>query len=452
MKVETSQVTSRRYRSMPDFEDRKVVDHYMDRLDTRGVSRRDFLALASAGLSASVAATALGLPSVAVADPSGKIAYLAWSASTEYNQLVSKGAEAASKALGQNYVFLDGQIDSTRQLNQFEQLTTSRAAGGFFNILDGSALRRVSKVAEDTKTYFGAIWDSVAWYTPFDAGDYYTLYAVPEEDDAHRRVSAEVLKAVTETFGGGDVVALTGTPGNWCETARNRGRDDAFKDFPKTKLVDKLPGKWLREESLRATEDLLSRNKNIVGIITQNDDEAQGALAALRNAGIKPGKDVFVGGADGTSLGSQAIKRGLQTATSGNSPVYTGALFAARIFDVTHGWQPRAAERQLYWRALTVTRDNIDSYIDRYVDNKDVEPFDYRKLSHVLHPNDWDPQADLYPIDVEHHWRGYPKPDGWSLPKAYAEAKARGELEAVKAEYADRNKIKFDGPSPNRKA
>ncbi|HEY0290957.1 MAG TPA: sugar ABC transporter substrate-binding protein [Hansschlegelia sp.] len=439
-------------RTLPDFENRKVVDDYMGRLDTHGVSRRDFLALASAGAAASVGAAALGLPSVAVADPSGKIAYLAWSASTEYNQLVSKGAEAASKALGLNYVFLDGQIDSTRQLNQFEQLTTTKAAGGFFNILDGSALKRVSQIAEDTKTYFGAVWDSVAWYTPFEAGDYYTLYAVPEEDDAHRRVTAEVLKAVTDAFGGGDVVALTGTPGNWCEAARNRGRDDAFKEFSKTKLVDQLPGKWLREESLRATEDLLSRNQNVVGIITQNDDEAQGALAALRNAGIKPGQDVFIGGADGTSLGAQAIKRGLQTATSGNSPVYTGALFAARIYDVTHGWKPRAAERQLYWRALTVTKDNVDPYIDRYVDDKGVEPFDYRRLSHVAGGDAWDPQADLYPIDLERHWRGYPKPEGWAPPKAYAEAKANGEFDAVKAEYAAANKIKFDGPSPNRKA
>ncbi|GGC45881.1 sugar ABC transporter substrate-binding protein [Chelatococcus reniformis] len=437
--------------AFPDFEDRKIVDGYLDRLDTHGVSRRDFLALASAGAAAGVAAAAMGLPSVAVADPSGKIAYLAWSACTEYNQLVSKGAEAASKALGLNYVFLDGQIDSNRQLNQFEQLTTTKAAGGFFNILDGSALRRVGQVANDTGTYFGAVWDSVAWYTPFDAGDYYTLYAVPEEDEAHRGVSAEVLKAVTATFGGGDVVALTGTPGNWCENARNRGRDDAFKDFPKTRLVDQLPGKWLREESLKATEDLLTRNKAIAGIITQNDDEAQGALAALRNAGIRPGREVFVGGADGTSLGAQAIKRGLQTATSGNSPVFTGALFAARIHDVTHGWRPKAAERQLYWRAITVTEKNVDGYIDRYVDNREVEPFDYRKLSRVLHPNDWDPQADVYPIDLERHWRGYPKPDGWAPPKAYAHARASGEFEAVKEEYADHYRIKFDGPSPNRK-
>ena len=436
----------------PDFTDRKVIDAHMDQLDTHGASRRDFLALASAGVVAGATAAAMGMPCAAVADPSGKLAYLAWSASTEYNQLVSAGAAAVAKEYGFNYVFLDGQIDSGRQLDQFEQLTTQRAQGGFFNILDGSALKRASTLATGSKVYFGAVWDSLAWFTPFDAGEYYTLYAVPEEDAAHRGVTSAVLDAVTKKFGGGNVIALTGTPGNWCEIARNRGRDAAFRDYPKTKLIDQLPGKWLREESLKATEDLLTRNKNVVGIITQNDDEAQGALTALKQAGLRPGEDVFVGGADGTSLGARAVKKGLQLATSGNSPVYTGAMFASRIYDVAHGWKPTAAERMLYWRSTIVSKDNVDGYIARYVDNGDVDPFNYRKLSRVLHPNDWDPQADLYPIDIDRHWAEYPKPSGFAYPKDYVDFRKNGELERVKAEYQAHYKIKFDGPAPTKKA
>ncbi|WP_082537496.1 MULTISPECIES: sugar ABC transporter substrate-binding protein [unclassified Aureimonas] len=441
-----------RFPVFPDFSNKAMIDRHLDRLDTTGVSRRDFLALASAGAAASAFAATMGLPSVAVAAPTGKIAYLAWSASTEYNQLVSKGAAAAAKDLGFNYALLDGQIDAGRQLNQFEELTTTQATGGFFNILDGSALKRASQFAETSRVYFGAVWDSLPWFTPFDGGDYYTLYANPEEDAAHRGVTEALLTAVTEKFGGGKVVALTGTPGNWCETARNRGRDEAFAKHPGTQLVDQLPGKWLREESLRATEDLLTRNHDIVGIITQNDDEAQGAIAALRNAGLRAGEDVLVAGADGTSLGAEAIRKGQQVATSGNSPVFTGALFVSRIYDVTHGWVPSVPERQLYWRPTIVTKDNVDAYVARYVNDDGVEPFDYRRMSKVLHPDDWDPQADVYPIDIEQHWRGYEKPAGWAPPAAYAEAKAAGEFERVKAEYADHYKIKFDGPGPNARS
>ena len=159
-------------------------------------------------------------------------------------------------------------------------------------------------------------------------------------------------------------------------------------------MVGQLPGNFNREDSLKATEDLLSRYRNVVGVVAQNDDVAQGVIAALRTAGLKPGKDVLVVGADGTTEGATAIKNGQQLATSANSPAYFGAYFTARLFDVTHGWQPRAAERLLYWRSVTTTKDNVDGYLERYVNNNGVEPFDYRLLFKVLHPTDWDPQAE----------------------------------------------------------
>ena len=43
-------------RNYPDYTNQSVVDAHMERLDTQGVSRRDFLALAS--VSAVAAATA----------------------------------------------------------------------------------------------------------------------------------------------------------------------------------------------------------------------------------------------------------------------------------------------------------------------------------------------------------------------------------------------------------
>ncbi|MCL4066045.1 sugar ABC transporter substrate-binding protein [Pseudomonas sp. GX19020] len=439
-------------RHLPDFTQKKIIDRHMERLDTSGVSRRDFLSLASAGVAASAAAAALGMPNVAVASGSNKVAYLAWSASTEYNQLVSLGAEKAASALGLNYSFFDGQIDSGRQLSQFEQLGTEQAIGGFFNILDGSALRRAGQFAEDNQTFFAAIWDSVPWFTPFDVGDYFTVYLNPHEDEAHRGVARAVYQAVTDKFGEGEVAALTGTPGNWCEISRNAGRNLALEEFPNIRQTDELPGKWLREESLRATEDLLTRNGNLRGIVAQNDDEAQGALTALRNAGLRPGEDFFVGGADGTSLGAKAIQEGLQTSTSGNSPVFTGAFLTSWLYDVANGWKPRAAERQLFWKPTVVTKDNVDAYVERYVDNNGVDPFDFRKFSRVLNPDDWDPQAYVYPAETEEIWKGYQRPEGWTLPAALAEAKAQGEFDAVREDYAARNKIKFDGPSPNKPA
>jgi ABC-type sugar transport system substrate-binding protein len=297
-------------RTLPDFSNTRVIDRHMDQLDSRGVSRRDFLSIAAAGIAASAGAAAIGLPSVAVADPSGKLAYLAWTTRVEYMVQAGNAIDAASKALGLNYTLIDGQFDSQRQFNQFEQQVAAGTQTIILHASDGSALRRAAQLAEQNKVYFANVWATLPWFTPFDATDYSTLYAVPEEFSAHRGVTVELLKEVTARFGGGDIIGVTGVPGFSTDTVRSRGRDDAFKDFPKTRLVGQLPGNFNREDSLKATEDLLSRYRNVVGVVAQNDDVAQGVIAALRTAGLKPGKDVLVVGADGTTEGATAIKNG----------------------------------------------------------------------------------------------------------------------------------------------
>jgi hypothetical protein len=58
----------------PGFSNKKVVDNHFDRLNTNGVSRREFVSLISAGAAAGAMASSLGWGSAAVAAPSGKIA------------------------------------------------------------------------------------------------------------------------------------------------------------------------------------------------------------------------------------------------------------------------------------------------------------------------------------------------------------------------------------------
>lgn len=432
-----------------DLADKKVLDRHLDRLDTGGVSRRDFLSLASAGVAAGAAAAAWGVPSVAVAAPSGKLAYLAWTSRVEFMVQASKATRDAATAFGLEYTYLDGQIDSQRQLNQAEQQFGSGASALILHAPDGSAVRRIAEFAQQSKSYFANVWATLPWYTPFEASDYYTLYAVPEEFSAHRGVTSILLEAVTRRFGGGKIAGVTGVPGFSTDSVRSRGRDAAFKDFPKTRLVDQLPGLFNREDSLKATQDLLTRHKDIVGIVAQNDDQAQGVIAALRSAGLRAGQDVLVVGADGTAEGARAVKSGLQLATSANGPAFQAGLFTARLYDVLNGWKPRAAERMLNWHSVITTEKNVDVYLKRYVDNGEVKPFDYRRMSKVAHPADWDPQNRITPLDIDVEWAGLKKPNGWEYPKPYLEAKANGEWEAVAQDYADHYKIPFFGPSPN---
>lgn len=429
-----------------------TVDIHLDKLGTSGVSRRDFLALSAAGAAATAFAGTMGMPGVALASPDGKLAYLAWTSRVEFMIQASRATEAATRDLGLGYTYLDGQLDSQKQLDQAEQQLGAGVNALILHAPDGSAVRRIAEYAGQNNAYFANVWATLPWLTPFDVGDYYTLYAVPEEFTAHGDVTRILLGEVTSRFGGGKIIGITGVPGFSTDTVRSRGRDAAFVEFPKTQLVDQLPGLFNREDSLNATQDLLTRHSDIVGVVAQNDDVAMGVIAALRAAGLRPGEDVLIVAADGTAEGLRAVKAGQLLATSANSPAFQAGHFSARLYDVLNGWKPRAAERLQNWKSLSVTAENVDGYLARHVDNGDVPPFDYRRMSKVARPDDWDPQAQVTPLDIDQEWEGFEKPLGWQYPAAYVEAKQNGEWEAVTQEYADHYKIRFEGPSPFAKS
>lgn len=435
---------------MPDFTDKRVIDRHMDAAGLQGVSRREFLAFSTASVVAMAGAAAMGVPGAALADTKGKMAHLMMTLRLEYVVNADAGAKAAAAAFGMEHTALDGQLDSGRQLDQFEQQVTAGANAVMLHAPGGGSIKRIAQLANENKVWLDNTWGTLPWYTPFEAGDYWTLYAVPEEYSAHRDVTREVCKAVMEAFGGGELVGVTGVEGNSTDLIRSRGRDAAIEEFPKITLAGELPGKWNREDSQKAMEDLIARHPNLKGVVAQNDDVADGCIAALRAAGMQPGKDVFVCGADGTSGGAEMIKRGQLLATSANVPQYMGALLMSRLYDVMNGWKPRASERMMNWRSVAMTKDNVDVYLKRYVDNGGIEPFDYKRMSKVLHPQDWDPQAEVFPMDIELEWGGIDKPGGWTIPEAYSKARADGEAEAVAKEYADHYKTPMFGPSPNQ--
>ena len=435
-------------RRFPDFSERKIVDRHMERLDLHGISRREFLAFASVSVIASATALSAGFPSVALADSSGKMAHLMMTMRMEYTNNAQSGAAGAAEALGLDITSADGQFDSERQLNQFEQQIAAGTKAVMLHAPGGGSIKRIAQLANENKIWLDNTWGTLPWFTPFEAGDYYTMYAVPEEFSAHGDVTEEVCKAVMEKFGGGKLVGVTGVEGNSTDLIRSRGRDAAIAKFPKITLAGELPGKWNREDSQKAMEALISRHSDIVGVIGQNDDVADGCIAALRAAGVKPGSDVFVTGADGTTLGAEMIQSGQMLATSANVPQYMGALLTTRLFDVMNGWKPRAAERMMSWRSVAMTKKNVEPYLARYVNANGIQPFDYVRMSKVKTPTDWDPQAELFPMDIDLEWGGIDKPSGWEYPADYAKSRESGEADAVRKEYADHYKIDFFGPSP----
>jgi len=438
-----------------DLSDKKTIDRHLDRLNTRGVSRRDFMQLVSAGTIAGLAADALGLPAVAVAAPSGKIAYMYFSSRLQYCLTVSKAVQDCTAALGVESVSADAEFNSAHEFDQLQQLVVAGGLGGvILNPPDASNVKRVAEVCEKNKIWLANVWATQPWFTPFDASEYFTLYADPDDFNASKEITTKLLTELRKKNPkGGKIIALDGIPGFITDLLRIRGRNAAFKDFPEFTLADALPGNFNMEDGHKAAQNLMTRHPDAIGIYAANDEEAQGAIAVLKTQSLEPGKDVLIASAgDGNPEAAQSIKKGLLLCTAANVPQFMGAMMASRLYDVMNGWRARAPERMMHWGSKMMTIDNVDGYLERYVDNGDVKPFDYRLMSKVLHPNDWDPQNLMTPLDVDIEWDGIAKPANYQYPKAHTDARQNGEAAKVAAEYKEHYKIDMFGPSPMKKA
>lgn len=434
------------------------LDDVLTRLDTHGVSRRDLLRLLAAGtatISAGGLLAACGSDgndapassgAAAVSDKTGTLTFLVMTNQLQYDVQMDQASAAVAKQLGFGYTSVDGKLDAGLQLTQFQQAAAKGITGAILHSPDGSNVQGIAQQAQSQEIYMANVWGTRAFLTPFDVGDYWTLYAQPDEYLVQGKVTQALIDALD---GKGTIVRVSGVPGNSADTIRTAGADAVLAQNPGVKLAGELPGKWNPEDSQKAMQSLLSRYPDVQGVIAQNDDIATGVIAALKAAGRKAGEDVLVVGADGTDLAAERIKSGEQLATTANVPAYAGFLVVARLYDVQNGWKPRVPERMLQWESVILTKDNIEPYLSRYVGNPDTPPFDVDLLSHVKAGDKWDPQFNLYPMaDLDELWTGNDKPAGWEPPAAVKEALESGEFDAVKEEYAAAYKTDVLGPSP----
>lgn len=440
---------------------RRAVDSVMERLDTYGIGRRQFVKLlagSTAALAGVGALSAVGRRDTArggaVAYTDGQFALLNWSSTGDYQVQWGRAFQDAAGQLGYKSVVLDGKNDAAVQSNQFNQLLTQKTTAIFVGLNDAGALPTLAHDANENGVLFQAAWNSPAWYTPWHSdvdGDKYTTFLMPDEYVSVGKAMDVLARKIGEE---GTIVRVGGYyPSiDGCEVQRRLAVHDTLKKYPKIKFAGELHAKYDADLSQRAAASLLARFPDTRGIVAVNDDAATGVVAGIEAAGKVPGKDVFVVGANGSTAGIDRIVKGTQLATTGNVPAYPSFFTLAQFHDRLQGWKPEAAERFYGWHAEIITAENVHKFKTRFVDGPIAESFDVRLLSRTLHPTDFDLQFDGYPVeDLETIWPGVPKPAGFEYPEAYLNAQRNGDFDRIRALYKQHYRTPVLGPSPYRK-
>lgn len=90
------------------------------------------------------------------------------------------------------------------------------------------------------------------------------------------------------------IVHLQGNIGSSAQIGRTAGLDEGLKNNPHWELVYRDSGDFTQAKGQELVEDLLADNISFNVIFAENDNMAYGAIDALKNAGLVPGKDVFI--------------------------------------------------------------------------------------------------------------------------------------------------------------
>jgi simple sugar transport system substrate-binding protein len=127
-----------------------------------------------------------------------------------------------------------------------------------------------------------------------------------------------------------NIVELQGTVGSAPAIDRKKGFEEIIKDKPKFKILRSQTGDFTRAKGKEVMEAFLkAEGKNINVLYAHNDDMAIGAIQAIEEAGLKPGKDILIISIDGVKGAFQAMMAGKLNVSVECSPLLGPQLMSA---------------------------------------------------------------------------------------------------------------------------
>ena len=137
---------------------------------------------------------------------------------------------------------------------------------------------------------------------------------------------------LAEKMNGQAVIAeLVGTPGSAPAIDRKRGFEEILAQHPGMRIVLSQSGDFTRAGGKEVMEAFLKspQGHQVNALFAHNDDMALGAIQAIEEAGLKPGRDIVIISVDGVRGAFEAMVAG-----KSNCTVECNPLFGPQVFDL----------------------------------------------------------------------------------------------------------------------
>jgi len=272
-----------------------------------------------------ISALALTGPSVR-ADKKITLGFSQIGAESEWRTANTKSIKEAADTAGINLKFSDAQQKQENQIKAIRSYIAQKVdviafspvvETGWEPVLREAKAAKIPVILTDRAV---SAKDETLWVT-FMGSDFV---------EEGRRAANWLVEKTKDAPGTINIVELQGTVGSAPAIDRKKGFEEIIKDKAKFKIIRSQTGDFTRAKGKEVMEAFLkAEGKKINVLFAHNDDMAIGAIQAIEEAGMKPGKDILIVSIDGVKGAFQAMMAGKLNVSVECSPLLGPQLMAA---------------------------------------------------------------------------------------------------------------------------
>jgi simple sugar transport system substrate-binding protein len=254
-------------------------------------------------------------------------------AESEWRTANTASIKSAAADAGIELKFSDAQQKQENQIKALRTFIAQRVSIISFSPVVETGWGTVLKEAHDAKIPV-IITDRAVDVA--DESLYVTLIGSDFVEEG-RKAGRWLLENTKDMKGDVNIVELQGTVGSAPANDRKRGFQEIIAAEPRYKIIRSQTGDFTRAKGKEVMEAFLkSDGKKINVLFAHNDDMAIGAIQAIEEAGLKPGKDILIVSIDGVKGAFEAMVAGKLNVSVECNPLLGPQLMAA-VKDVLAG-------------------------------------------------------------------------------------------------------------------
>jgi simple sugar transport system substrate-binding protein len=300
-----------------------------------------------------------------------------------WNNYVNFMKEGANQ-LGVDLIVLNADNKPDKMLSSLEDLAAQKVDGIIFTPYWATAAPGLTMAKNADIPVI--LTDSYPDFSPQTARfPNYIAFIGPSDEEAGYQMALKLFQAVPAGANGKKVIGVVnGTSGTSVAIDRRKGLARALKEHPEVVVAGEVDGNFVRDTSQTVFESLYQGHPDIKGVWAANGGTATGVMAALKNAGKQPGKDVYVVAMDLNPENVEAVKNGELLFDIGGHWLQ-GGFALVMLFDQIKGKPVSRQNDTIKLRLLPLTREQVPLFEKDFPNG--VPHYDFRQHSRFYTPN-----------------------------------------------------------------